>query len=304
MVTSSPMIYELPRASFGVAASLYAGRWFDEAFIDSIFEGTQNGRLFVDDPRQPQAALLCRTYEYYIAGDPENRALRQFIADAPAEAGVFADLYGYCALSPAWDDALLSDHGDRLAVIGRRSFKCQGAQTRLLDWRAMLPEGIRIVPIDQTLIGWIDAMLAPIPGVGFFMGGAGLFFEQGFGVCAMQGETVASVAHTGSVSSRCADIDINTAAAFRGKGLATLAAAACVEECIARGLIPTWHTDATNVASMATARKIGYVEGAPFSQLSPPEGTKLRLSHGRWAASLFDAGSPEGVVVWRQVTGR
>jgi hypothetical protein len=303
MVTRPHMIYELPRASFDVAASLYAGRWFDEAFIDSMFEGTQDGLLFVDDPRQPQAALLCRTYEYYIAGDPSNRALRQFIADAPAEAGVFADLYGYCALSPAWDDALLSDHGDRLVIIGRRSFKFQGERARLLDWRAMLPEGMRIVPIDRTLIGRIDTLLAPIPGVGSFMGGTGPFFERGFGVCAMQGETVASVAHTGSVSSRYADIDINTAAPFRGQGLATLAAAACVEECIARGLIPTWHTDATNVASMATARKIGYEEGAPFSQLSPPEGTRLRLSEGRWAATPLDAGAPDRITIWRPVAG-
>src|SRR3954453_23006007 len=117
------MIYELSRASFTLAAPLFASRWFDEAFIDSIFEGTQDARLFVDDPRQPSAALLCRTYEYYIAGDHTNQALRRFMADAPAEAEVFAELYGYCALSRSWDDALLADHGDRLAPIGRRSFK-------------------------------------------------------------------------------------------------------------------------------------------------------------------------------------
>lgn len=295
------MIYEIPRASFDLAAPLYDGRWFDEAFIDAIFEGTQDGRLFVDDPRQPRTALLCRTYEYYIAGDHTNQDLRQFIADAPAEAGVFADLYGFCALSRAWDDALLSDLGERLVVIGRRSFKIKGERARLLDWRVMMPAGISIVPIDHTLIARINAMLEPMPGIGIFMGGAGRFFEYGFGVCAMQGETVASVAHTGSVSSRYADIDINTAAPFRGQGLATLAAAACVEECIARGLIPTWHTDATNIASMATARTIGYEEGAPFSQLSPPEGTRPRLSQGRWAATPLDVALPEGITVWRSV---
>lgn len=292
------MIYELPTAMFAAVAPLFAGRWFDEAFIDSVFEGTQHGRIFVDHPTQPSAALLCRSYEYYVAGDHTNGALRQFMADAPAEADVFAELYGYCALSPAWNDGLLADHAGQLHTIGRRSFKWDAARSTPLDWQRALPDGFQMRAVEPVLAPRINEVLAPIPGVGFFMGGPDAFWQRGFGACVMHGEQVASVALTGSVSAHFADIDITTAESFRGQGLGTLAAAACVAECLARGLIPTWHTDSANAASAATALKVGYAEGAPFAQLSPQHDTPLRLSTGVWSAE-HDSSLP-GVTRWQR----
>ena len=61
-------VYELPRSLFARAASMFDEAWADGAFIRSAFEGTVAARIFVDDAARPTAALLCRTFEYYVAG--------------------------------------------------------------------------------------------------------------------------------------------------------------------------------------------------------------------------------------------
>ncbi len=293
------MVYELAPSAYDRAAPLFAERWFDEAFIDSIFEGTQTARIFVDDAATPRAALICRTYEFYVAGATDVPDLRQFIADAPEEAGVFGDLYGYCALDKEWERALLDDYAGQLRRIGRRRFRYDPNHIPSTP-RRLLSDDMIIVPVNRTLAQRIDSeVLGDMPGIGFFMGGLDAFEERGYGFCVIQDNRIASVAHTGSVSEGFADIDIITAEPFRGRGLATLAAQACIEETLRRGLIPTWHTDTTNEASMATARKLGFTEGRPFSQLSPPWGSKVRFSRGLWQSS---AGGSDVAAVWQRAS--
>lgn len=108
-------IYEAPAQAYGRAEPLFESAWYDRAYIDAVFEGRQRARLFVDDPLAPRAELLCRTYEYFVAGDA-----------APAEAGVFAELYGYVPVGEAWERALLADYGSRLERIGRHAFTYHG----------------------------------------------------------------------------------------------------------------------------------------------------------------------------------
>ena len=71
------MIYELPPMHFNRAAPLFAETWMDAAFIDSAFAGRVPARVFVDDATRPMAALLCRTFGYYVAGHVAATALRQ-----------------------------------------------------------------------------------------------------------------------------------------------------------------------------------------------------------------------------------
>src|SRR3954454_12106603 len=118
-----PVVYELSATNVEIARGLFAGATFDRVFIDSFFEGRQPGRLFVDDPVRPASALLCRVYDYFLAGEPQAD-LRRFIRDAPSEPGVFqvlrdhgvseeiptTALYGFVAVTKAWEDALIADH--------------------------------------------------------------------------------------------------------------------------------------------------------------------------------------------------
>lgn len=269
-------IYELARASFPVARPLFDAVWFDEAQIGAVLDGKQAGRVFVDDQDRPRAALVCRTYGFYPAGDPENAALRAFVADAPAEAAVFDQLYGYMVDTP-WRDALRRDHGNALTVIDRRAFHLpDDAPTPALAQ----PAGASVVPIDAPLAERIDRELGQL--IGLFWGDHGRFGDGGFGFCALVDGRIASVAYAIAVGDRSANIDVETTPPYRRRGLSALASAAFVAECRRRGLTPTWGCDAVNRPSAALAAKLGFVEDPPHVQMSPADGAKKVRSRGRW----------------------
>lgn len=269
-------IYELLPGSFPVVRPLYEVVWFDEAQIGAVLEGKQTGRVFVDDPDRPRAALVCRTYGFYPAGDAANAALRRFIADAPAEARVFDQLYGYMVDEP-WRDALVRDRGDALTTIGRRAFRFPDDAPA----PTVVPvPGTTVVAIDVPLAARIDRELGQL--IGLFWGDHGRFGDGGFGLCTLLGESIASVAYAIAVGARSANIDVETAALFRRRGLSTLTSAGFVAECRRRGLTATWGCEAANAASAALAAKLGFVEDPPHVQLSPAGGTTKVRSRGRW----------------------
>ncbi|MBA3337698.1 MAG: GNAT family N-acetyltransferase [Chloroflexia bacterium] len=282
-----PIIYELGAPEFERAKPLFADARYDAAFLGAVFEGRQEGRMFVDDPCRPSAALLCRTYEYFVTGDATNAALRRFIVEAPAEARVFAELYGYVGLSAAWDAALRGDHGDRLDVIGRRCFRfpARGAE-RVAGWRERVPPGVRVQPIDRPLAERIDEVLRE--GIGTTWGGYERFTANGFGLCALIDDQPVSVGVTAAVGWGEANIGVITAAAHRRKGLAWLVCAAYIKECQRRGLVATWDCDVSNTASRALALNLGFGEERSFSELAPPGRASLALSRGRWVATASE----------------
>ncbi len=282
-------VYELPFDRFAVTAPLFSAAWFDEPYIDNVLQGRQRGRIFVDASDAPTAALMCRTYDYYLAGDPGAGALRQFIKDAPAEPGAFQHLYGFCLIGERWQAALLADR-PAFAVIPRLNFKWEGGD--VIDWRARLPDGARVVPIDRALAARIDRELVPL--IAIFWESHDLFITGGFGFCLLLGDAIASVAYAATVSATQANISVETVRPFQRRGLATLVCSAFIESCLKRGLQPTWDTDAVNAGSIALARKLGFVEHKPFTELGMPARAPLPLSSGIWSS----APASDGGVVW------
>ena len=276
-------VYELPTDSLDVASPVFADAWFDRAHIDAVFEGRQPGRVFVDDPSQPSAAIMCRTFGFYVAGDVENIAMRRFIRDAPPEPGVFQSLYGYVPVNDAWKQALLADHGELLEVIPRHGFKwypTAEACAVVEGWRERLPDGARMVEIDLDLARRIDQEMQQFIKIYWLSHEA--YAEGGFGYCLMFGDTIASVAYAISISSSEANIDVETAAPFRRQGLSMLCSSAYIEHCRTLGVVPTWDADGNNPASQSLARKLGFQEGPLSAQLSPPRGTSLLGPEGVW----------------------
>ncbi len=292
------MIYELPRALFGRARGLFAETWMDGAFIWGAFEGRLAGRVFVDDPERPTAAMLVQAFEYYVAGAPGASELRRFIAAAPAEAEVFEKMYGYVATNTPFAQALLDDHAGRLRVIARRGYRWgadEAAGAALDRWRDM-PAGLAIRPLDRTLAERVDRELNQ--SIASFWDGYDRFLSGGFGFCALAGDALAAVAYAAGVGGGEANIDVFTAEAFRRQGLAARACVAFVAHCRAHGMVATWDCDSNNAASARLATALGFREGLPFSQLSTPGYGKLAQSHGRWTRERTTA---EGLIPYREM---
>jgi predicted GNAT family acetyltransferase len=73
---------------------------------------------------------------------------------------------------------------------------------------------------------------------------------------------VVAIAHTAARTERHADLGVATLPAWRGRGLATAAAALVAERVRAAGQIPVWSTGETNAASRRVAQKLGFREVA------------------------------------------
>ncbi len=289
-------VYELSQPLFSRVATLFAESWMDRAFIEGVFEDKAPGRIFVDDAEQPTAALMCRTFEYYVAGSPDAVALRRFMRDAPA--AVYGDFYGYVATNVPLARAIMADYGERLRVIARRGYAWAGDVAALDRWRGPAEDGVTVRQLDRALAERMDQELGQMSGA--FWSGYDRFLANGFGFCTMIGEEITGVAYAAAVGGGEANIDVMTAEPFRRRGHAARACTAFIDHCRANGLVATWDTDSDNQRSALLARALGFREDHPFAQLSTPGYRPLDLAEGRWQVAVADA---DGVIAWQSTEG-
>jgi RimJ/RimL family protein N-acetyltransferase len=285
-------IYELTPEAYAAARPLFTGIPYDTAFMDAVFERRQPGRLFVDDPENPRGAILCRTYDYFLAGEATD-ALVQFLVDAPAEAEVFALLYGYVPTNDAWLAALRIADRLKLEEIPRRSFRLRAADAGVHATRQKdVPPHVTVVSIDVDLARRVDDELDEM--IGLFWGGYGPFVAGGFGKVAVIDGRPVSVVFANVVSDREYNVSVGTARQHRREGLAKLVCRAMIADGAARGLDLTWDCDDANKASAALALSLGCVEEKPFTELGYLARRVPDLSRGLWS---FWTTSPS-VVTW------
>jgi RimJ/RimL family protein N-acetyltransferase len=291
-----PTIYELPFALFRRVKPLFDAAWFDEACHEAVYAGWQPGRIFVDHAEAPTAALMCRTYEYYVAGEIDT-PLRAFLKDAPAEVGAFDQFYGYAPVGDAWKHALLADQS--LVIIERQNFRWTpsgSGTTPAPDWRTGLPADARIVPLDRELAEQIDKH-SSLPFISMFWGGYSRYETHGFGYALLVGDDIASTIYTIATSPRDALISVDTEEIYRRRSFAFLVGARFIAHCLEHGLLPVWDCDRDNAPSANLARKLGFVEAQPFVELAFPDRAKPTMTRGVWSRGST---REDGVTLWQQ----
>jgi len=307
---SALTVYQLDPKRFDVVEHLFTDATFDRVHVRAVFEGKQPGRILVDDPKTPTAALLCRTYEYYLTG-ATSPALVKYLADAPKEADLFdvihdlaaarleqtTAFYGLVPMNSAWHSVLTGIYQNQLEIIGRRAFRFESVNSGgARNWTERIPEGFSIHPVDANLARRIDEEAGEL--IGLFWGGYQRFGAHGFGSCAMHGEEIAGVCYTVAVSEEEANFGIETVERFRRRGIANVMTQACVTQAFERGLTPTWDCDLPNEASAALALKAGFTEYPSFSEFAFPDRKGPTITTGRWATQRTDS-----EIRWQRVSG-
>ena len=301
-------VYELNPAGYEPGRALFeaANVTFDRPFWESAFDGGFPGRLIVDDAAQPRSALLVRTYEYFLAGEPTHSII-SFLSDAPPEANPLELFYGYVPLTQSWLEAMLIAFPE-VYREARRSFRLgRAGAEEARSWRSRVPGGIRVEALDQVLARRAEADI-PI-GIEPALLPLSRFGSDYFGYVAIDEETnrVLSIAFTGGVSRREVNLDVSTTPAEQRRGLGRLLCQACCDQAISAGMEVTWDCDRVNTASGALAESLGFVEEAPFVELAFPDPEKgmphrivpapsgrpwhaTRLSNGvtRWTAGAAE----------------
>ncbi|MBR5683342.1 MAG: GNAT family N-acetyltransferase [Ruminococcus sp.] len=127
-----------------------------------------------------------------------------------------------------------------------------------------IPEGFSLRSIDRELFDSITGAVPP----SLYWDSFGQFSRNGLGVCIMHGNEAAAWAFSSAVSSKEADIGIETAEAFQRRGLAYAAAAALIRE-ILPSRRPTWTCQRSNHGSSRTAEKLGFVRSGEYLLIRP-----------------------------------
>ncbi|HOT91665.1 MAG TPA: GNAT family N-acetyltransferase [Anaerolineae bacterium] len=249
------MIYELEKTAYEKACPLFQGMGYSQLFAEAIFEGNHAGRVFVDDPERPTAALLAPLCEFFfIVGQTENIAFNQamrvlILSELVSSEG---DMLLFPA-SEAWQstlDKLFADYA-RLHVARKAfTFDPEVFVARHAGWRERIPSGYSIRQYDRALAEGTE--------LADFWGGLDNFLARGVGFAVMKGDEIVSRCHSVMVGGGEAEINIETADPYRRQGFARLAACAFIEQCLEQGLRPAWSCWDNNIPSQILAQQLGF----------------------------------------------
>lgn len=264
---------ELNPSQFAVAQPLFQAANYG-VLASGTLEGGHPGRVFVDDPILPSAALVCtRVGYYFLAGSPQaagfvDRMAEAFTAHlAPQQLHALGDpqiLLFYP--SDEWKKPLLTAFGERGPILIHKKrmvlnaqLTAQGAKA-FTGWRTHLPAGMRIETMTASFFDQHPELAGEAI---LFWGSEQAFTEKSLGVCMIDdasGGVAASACWGVFVGSGEVEISVFTLPAYRRQGLGFLTSSAFIESCFKRGLSPVWGCFPENQPSVDLAHKLGFVD--------------------------------------------
>jgi len=298
------MLHCLPGNQTLKAAPLFERLAHSQPMVAAVLEGVYPGKVFSDDPGQPRTALLTTAIESeahgvwcFLAGDPANAAFNQAL-----NAAIFSQTFFAAEVPVLFFTADPDDWGGqypalfvprppvcfrRYHFIARRGI----ARRVAFDWRANLPEGFTVEPLDSrlrklsglqlpedvatTLAKWERLRSGASP--------AGPGFKD-FGFVTLDRSkaqpAIASWATVDFVSGTAGDLGFFTRPEYRRRSLGLIAVSAALEHAFESGLQQVnWTCDADNPGSIRTAEKLGLERIEDYTQalLVMDEEEHLRL---------------------------
>lgn len=233
-----------------------------EGFEDSVLISFAEGRVgegWCDDPDAPTSGIICAGDFYFVAGKADHAAEAFELAKNNTEAV-------FMPASAEWIGALLGlDKGlkksTRFRTIIPQAFDVDKLD-KLSDISAF--EEYRLEMIDEKYYAQALKEKWSWAFVGNFSD-YNSFAQNAFGCCITHDDKLICAASCYSSYSRGVEVEIATHPDYRRKGLATIAGAAFIRECVRRGLTPHW--DAANTMSLKIAEKFGYTLKEEYTAL-------------------------------------
>lgn len=236
---------DLPEGQLGRVAQLYHEHQPNSALIFSTLEGRTPGRAYVDDADDPRACALVINFHNltFLGGRPAQGWLEDVVARLRSEHSILlswpppstTDLEPPRTPTEVYDRFEFSDRAPG-----------QGA--------APIPRGHHLENIDAELLArclWRNVMISAF-------GTEEDFLQHGSGLCLMSGHEIRCEAYAVFVGSGRFEIGVVTPREYRRRGYAHITCGHLIEAYYDRGYAPCWSCEQDNLASVATARKLGY----------------------------------------------
>jgi len=252
-------IHELKRADYGCVRPLFRPLTYHLASA-AVLDGTNPGRVFVDDPAQPRSAFMLSPEGCYLAGDPEHRAFNAALNRAIIGERILGDEVSVLCIvvhPEGWHLQTILEPYPPIPM-NRRHYVCRSPG---YDWRVNVPRGYTVHRIDRALLDRRELMVPDhvTDWMANNWGSIDRFLDAGFGFATVGGGEVVSWSLTDCVSGDRCEIGIRTAPVHRRRGLAMVTAAAAVEHALSQGFSSVgWHCPDDNLGSIGTAENVGF----------------------------------------------
>lgn len=235
------MIFELTDSA--TAEPIFCG--WNDTMIRSCLQQVM-GRIFVIDTVRPKSACASLGCFAFYAGEPDT----EIAGFKPS---------GFTIMTPQnehWSELIERFHpaaekNTRYAFKKGTSFN----RAKLNGILKSLPAGYALEKIDGKL--YDQCLTDPLTAdfVSLF-GSKERYLELGLGFVILKNNRIVSGASSFSRYREGIEIEVDTVESERRKGLASIACAALILECLKRNLYPSW--DAQNLTSKHLAEKLGY----------------------------------------------
>ena len=222
---------------------------WEETMVWSCLQGVM-GRGTVS--RDGCAGMIVSQDFTFLAGKPDQTLLEQ----APGPILI--------PRTPDWEPVIEAFFGERAVKELRYAIKKEPGifdRARLEAFVSALPAKYRLRQIDEALVpvllsaGWSRDLCSAFEGPADCC-------RRGLGFVAMYEGAPVAGAGSYCVYDGGIEIEIDTRADHRRKGLAAACGARLILECLDRGLYPSW--DAIDLRSAALAEKLGYHRGEAY----------------------------------------
>lgn len=244
--------------------SLFQGAYLTLT-VNAVLAGNSTALIWADDPAQPNTALMWdNAHILYVVGEAGNHNFNQRLGEMfstqllpdARKRGIdgFKIVYG----NPSWENQIATVFPTLPLSHYPRVVYSLGKLT-VPDWQQRLAPSYSMRPIDQAMLN--DKTLGNVADlveeIESCWPSRERFLAQGFGLCLVGNDEIICRCTAEYVSPGKCGIGIATAEPYRRRGFATLTASAFLADCRTRGLTPYWDAWSRNVASVATAEKIG-----------------------------------------------
>lgn len=216
------------------------------------------GRVFVDNLQDPKTAIVKHNETLFLGGDCNNRLfIEEVYKLSKTEDSKFTFMDAWYIGNNKSHDVLKEILIDPVIY---RSLSYEMTELKF-DWRSNIPEGIKVVEINQELLesDYENIYLINDYIKYDFNGSMNKFLAKSGGFCLVKDKTIISMAPLYyNDYSNTYSLGIFTVEEFRKKGYASLVAAASSEYCLAKGSKMKWTHSHYNKASENLAIKLGH----------------------------------------------
>ncbi|MBP1970119.1 GNAT superfamily N-acetyltransferase [Virgibacillus natechei] len=228
----------------------------NDTIILSCLQGHM-GSAWVDDLEKPTVAQISVGDFVFYAGNPHAKEAEVLLQNLPEN--ILAIVH-----TDEWKNRIETVHKASIEKIQRYSFKKNVEdldRKHIEKFLSRLPEGYELKRIDASLAKEPSLHEISKDFIGQFHS-IDDYVKRGVGFAILYDGKVACGASSYSIYDKGIEIEIATHHKHRRKGLATVAAAALILECLDRRLYPSW--DAASLESVKLAQKLGYVLDGPY----------------------------------------